>query len=148
MIRLFQRVMNFFGLGEDEEFEEEEEEFEQEHRPVMAEPEPVVGRRGGTVVNLHTQKQVRVVLTEPGNYEDTQGIADHLKAHRSVVVNLHMVPYDVAEKIVDFLSGCVYAIGGTMQKLGHLVFLCTPDNVDVQGAISEYLESESRGQLR
>lgn len=144
---MLQRVMNFLGLGEEEEEYEDEEEL-QEERPAMAEPEPAYNRRGGTVVNLHTQKQVRVVLTEPSNYEETQIIADHLKAHRSVVVNLHLVSFDVAEKIVDFLSGCVYAIGGTMQKLGHLVFLCTPDNVDVQGAISEYLESESRTQLR
>ncbi len=142
---MLQRVMNFLGLGEEEEYEEEDA---VEEMPTMAEPEPAYGRKGGTVVNLHTQKQVRVVLTEPGNYEETQMIADHLKAHRSVVVNLHLVSFDVAEKIVDFLSGCVYAIGGSMQKLGHLVFLCTPDNVDVQGAISEYLESESRTQLR
>ena len=142
---MFQRMMNFLGLGEEEEYEEEEM---AEELPAMAEPEPAYGRRGGTVVNLHTQKQVRVMLTEPGNYEETQVIADHLKAHRSVVVNLHLVSFDVAEKIVDFLSGCVYALGGSMQKLGHLVFLCAPDNVDVQGAISEYLESESRSQLR
>lgn len=142
---MLQRVMNFLGLGEEEEYEEEDT---MEELPTMAEPEPAYGRKGGTVVNLHTQKQVRVILTEPGNYEETQMIADHLKAHRSVVVNLHLVSFDVAEKIVDFLSGCVYAIGGSMQKLGHLVFLCTPDNVDVQGAISEYLESESRTQLR
>ena len=142
---MLQRVMNFLGLGEEEEYEDEDTVDEM---PTMAEPEPAYGRKGGTVVNLHTQKQVRVILTEPGNYEETQMIADHLKAHRSVVVNLHLVSFDVAEKIVDFLSGCVYAIGGSMQKLGHLVFLCTPDNVDVQGAISEYLESESRTQLR
>ncbi len=142
---MLQRVMNFLGLGEEEDYEEEDT---VEEMPTMAETEPAYGRKGGTVVNLHTQKQVRVILTEPGNYEETQMIADHLKAHRSVVVNLHLVSFDVAEKIVDFLSGCVYAIGGSMQKLGHLVFLCTPDNVDVQGAISEYLESESRSQLR
>ncbi len=144
---MLQRVMNFLGLGEEEEEEYEEDDLPEE-LPTMADSEPAYGRKGGTVVNLHTQKQVRVVLTEPGNYEETQIIADHLKAHRSVVVNLHMVSFDVAEKIVDFLSGCVYAIGGSMQKLGHLVFLCAPDNVDVQGAISEYLESESRTQLR
>ena len=143
---MLQRVMNFLGLGEEE--EEYEEDDLPEELPTMADAEPAYGRKGGTVVNLHTQKQVRVVLTEPGNYEETQIIADHLKAHRSVVVNLHMVSFDVAEKIVDFLSGCVYAIGASRQKLGHLVFLCAPDNVDVQGAISEYLESESRTQLR
>ncbi len=144
---MLKRVMDFFGFDNDEEDYEEEEEFEEE-LPSMAEQEPAYRRRGGTVVNLHTQKQVRVILTEPRDYEDTQGIADHLKGHRSVVVNLHLASYDVAEKIVDFLSGCVYALGGSMQKLGHLVFLCAPDNVDVEGVISEYWEGENRTHLR
>ncbi|MCY0874974.1 MAG: cell division protein SepF [Firmicutes bacterium] len=144
---MFQRVMNFLGLGPDEEeFDEEEGMMEEQ----MGEPEqdPFVNARRGTVVNLHTQKQVRVILSEPATYEDAQAIADHLKAHRSVIVNLHRSPYDQALRVVDFLSGCVYALGGNMQKLGHNIFLCAPDNVDIQGTISEYLAGETRSHLR
>lgn len=139
---MLQRVMNFLGLGEDM---EEEEEVLFEEVPFEPEADPhAAGQRRGTVLNLHTQKQVRVVLSEPGAYEDAQVVADHLKSHRSVIVNLHRCPYDQALRIVDFLSGCVYAIGGSMHKLGHNIFLCAPDNVDIQGTISEYLAGEGK----
>ncbi len=142
---LLQRVMHFLGLGDEE---EEYEEGVLEDAPEEPETDPLPGNKRGTVVNLHTQKQVRVILAEPGSYEDAQAIADHLKAHRSVIVNLHKSPYDQALRVVDFLSGCVYALGGSMQKLGHNIFLCAPDNVDIQGTISEYLAGESRAHLR
>ena len=44
---------------------------------------------------------------------------------------------DQAKRIVDFLSGTVYAIGGDLQKIGGGIFLCTPKNVDVEGSITE-----------
>lgn len=144
---MFQRMMNFLGLGSEDEIDEDDSLLEDQ--PTEPEHDPFVNNaRRGTVVNLHTQKQVRVVLAEPGSYDDAQAIADHLKAHRSVIVNLHRSPYDQALRVVDFLSGCVYALGGTMQKLGHNIFLCAPDNVDIQGTISEYLAGETRSHLR
>jgi cell division inhibitor SepF len=138
---LLQRLWNFIGLGDEEE-EEMLPEAEEQMVPEMN-SEPQASRRP-TVVNLHTQKQVRVVLAEPAGYDDAQMIAEHLKAHRSVIVNLHKAEYTQALRVVDFLSGCVYALGGTMQKLGKNIFLCAPDNVDIQGTISEYLAGETR----
>ncbi|MCY0901882.1 MAG: cell division protein SepF [Firmicutes bacterium] len=142
---MFQRVMNFLGLGPDDEEGEEGLLDEVNEEPEL---EPFPSSRRPTVVSLHTQKQVRVILAEPASYDDAQMIADHLKAHRSVIVNLHRSPYDQALRVVDFLSGCVYALGGNMQKLGHNIFLCAPDNVDIQGTISEYLAGEARSHLR
>jgi len=49
---------------------------------------------------------------------------------------------DQAKRIVDFLSGTVYAIGGDIQRIGQNIFLCTPDNVDVSGSISEIMQQE------
>ena len=68
---------------------------------------------------------------------ESQQIADHLKNRDTVVVNLKRVTSDQAKRIIDFLSGCIYAIGGTMQKIGVGIYLCTPKNVNVQGKISE-----------
>ena len=70
-------------------------------------------------------------------YSESQQIADHLKNRNSVVVNLKRVTADQAKRIIDFLSGCIYAIGGNMQKVGVGIYLCTPKNVNVQGKISE-----------
>ena len=79
----------------------------------------------------------KMILLEPRAYSESQQIADHLKKRNSVVVNLKRVTSDQAKRIIDFLSGCIYAIGGTMQKVGVGIYLCAPKNVDVQGKISE-----------
>ena len=79
----------------------------------------------------------KMILLEPRAYSESQQIADHLKKRNSVVVNLKRVTSDQAKRIIDFLSGCVYAIGGTMQKVGVGIYLCAPKNVNVQGKITE-----------
>lgn len=82
----------------------------------------------------------KMILLEPRAYSESQQIADHLKSRNSVVVNLKRVTSDQAKRIIDFLSGCIYAIGGTMQKIGVGIYLCTPKNVNVQGKISDETE--------
>lgn len=79
----------------------------------------------------------KMMLLEPRAYSESQQIADHLKERNAVVVNLKRVTPDQAKRIVDFLSGTLYAIGGDLQKLGGGIFLCTPNNVDVEGKISD-----------
>ncbi len=78
----------------------------------------------------------KMMLLEPRAYSESQQIADYLKARNAVVVNLKRVTPEQAKRIVDFLSGTIYAIGGDLQKLGGGIFLCTPNNVDVEGKIS------------
>ena len=79
----------------------------------------------------------KMILLEPRAYSESQQIADHLKSRNSVVVNLKRVTSAQAKRIIDFLSGCIYAIGGSMQKIGIGIYLCTPKNVNVQGKISD-----------
>ena len=79
----------------------------------------------------------KMVLFEPRAYSESQQIADYLKKRNAVVVNLKRVTPDQAKRIVDFLSGTLYAINGGLQKLGTGIFLCTPNNVDVEGSITE-----------
>lgn len=79
----------------------------------------------------------KMILLEPRAYSESQQIADHLKNRNSVVVNLKRVTSDQAKRIIDFLSGCIYAIGGSMEKVGVGIYLCAPKNVSVQGKITE-----------
>lgn len=79
----------------------------------------------------------KMILIEPRAFSETNQIADHLKKRNAVVVNLRRVTPDQAKRIIDFLGGCLYAIKGDIQKLGGGVFLCTPNNVKVDGKISE-----------
>ena len=84
----------------------------------------------------------KMILLEPRAYSESTQIADHLKARNSVVVNLKRVTSDQAKRIIDFLRGCIYAIGGTMQKIGIGIYLCTPKNINVQGQISDDSEKK------
>lgn len=79
----------------------------------------------------------KMVLLEPRAYSESQQIADYLKKRNTVVVNLKRVTPDQGKRIIDFVSGCLYAIGGTMQKLGDGIFLCAPKNINVQGKMTD-----------
>ena len=78
----------------------------------------------------------KMILLEPRAFSEAQTISDYLKSRNTVVVNLKRVTPEIAKRVVDFLSGSVYAIGGDLQKLGNGIFLCTPNNVNVEGKIS------------
>ena len=85
-----------------------------------------------------------MILLEPRAFSEAQTIAEYLKARNTVVVNLKRVTPDQAKRIVDFLYGTIYAIGGDLQKLGGGIFLCTPNNVNVEGKISEENNSSQK----
>ena len=89
----------------------------------------------------------KMILLEPRAYSESQQIADHLKKRNTVVVNLKRVTPDQGKRIIDFVSGCLYAIGGTMQKLGDGIFLCAPKNINVQGKMTEE-EEPKRGRTK
>ena len=86
----------------------------------------------------------KMILLEPRAYSESQQIADHLKNRNSVVVNLKRVTTDQAKRIIDFLSGVIYAIGGSMQKIGVGIYLVAPKNVNVQGKITDDAEKPSK----
>lgn len=136
------RFKNFFALDDEYEYEEEEEHYPEEEE--YEAPRSAKQVTKNNIVSLQSVKNStssKVVLFEPRVYAEAQEIADHLKSKKAVVVNLQRISIDQAKRIVDFLSGTVYAIGGDIQKIGPNIVLCTPDNIDVSGTISE-LSSE------
>ena len=138
------KFKTFFFL--DDEYDDGEEVFEEEVEPTRS---PRNQLKSQNVVSLQSvQKSSKVILVEPRVYAEAQDIADHLKNRRAVVVNLQRIEHDQAKRIVDFLSGTVYAIGGDIQKIGSSIFLCTPDNVEVSGNISEILKEHDFEETR
>ncbi|KRG09923.1 cell division protein SepF [Staphylococcus sp. NAM3COL9] len=102
------------------------------------------------VVNMNNQEQdqfgfteesSKMCLFEPRVFSDTQDIADELKNRRATLVNLQRIDKVSAKRIIDFLSGTVYAIGGDIQRVGSDIFLCTPDNIEVAGNITDHIEN-------
>ncbi len=79
----------------------------------------------------------KMILLEPRAYSEAQQIADYLKNRNTVVVHLKRVTPEQAKRIIDFLGGAIYAISGSIQKIGGGIFLCAPNNVNVQGQITD-----------
>lgn len=79
----------------------------------------------------------KMILFEPRAYSESTQITDYLKARNTVVVNLKRVTPEQAKRIIDFLSGSLYAMNGNLQKLGGGIFLCAPNNVNIEGKITD-----------
>ena len=79
----------------------------------------------------------KTILVEPRAFSEAQQIADYLKNKNQVVVNFKRVTSDVSKRIMDFLNGIVYAIDGTMQKLGPGIVICAPKGFEIEGSITE-----------
>lgn len=126
--KFFEKVLIFLGLAEEEEEESNE----------IASPEesPYSSSRRGKVVSLHTSKNLRVMVTEPTDYDEAQSIAENLKNKFPVVVNLEHAELDTAKRIIDFVSGAAFAINGNFQKVSHNIFIFTPPNVDINATMS------------
>ena len=156
------KIKNFFYL--EEEFEEEitqapiqqQQQVKQQQQPISTiKPKKTKDRKppihevvqqnntaNNNIVSIQaamSSKGSKVVLVEPRIYAEAQDIAEHLKNKRATIVNLQRIDREQGVRIVDFLSGTVYALGGDIQRIGKDIFLCTPDNVEVSGEISNFI---------
>lgn len=129
--KMMDKFLGMMGLADEVEVLEEEMFSEED------EEETGSRRKKGQVVSIHTQKQVKVVVMEPKTYEDVQAIADNLKNRRAVVVNLENADKDLSRRVVDFVSGTIYALNGSSQKVGTGIFLFAPSNVDVSAVFTQ-----------
>ena len=137
---LVSKFKSYFALDDEYEYKEEiiEEEIPEPKMKPSKQTHTNTSNNNNIVSLQSVQKSSKVVLLEPRAYADAQEVADHLNNKRAVVVNLQRIQRDQGKRIVDFLSGTVYAIGGDIQKIGTDIFLCTPANVDVSGNITGF----------
>lgn len=111
-------------------FSEDEYEYEDGVEGAAPDEKPVK-------LNKLKSGESEVVITEPLSYSESQSIADYILSNRSIVINLHKVTPEHAKRIIDFLSGAVYAIDGTIQKIGEEIFLIAPKAVSITGNVDE-----------
>ena len=134
---MFNRLMHFFGIQEDEDERGAHTTADEE---VLAQD---VKKTRNNIVSLHAHKSSKLVLCEPRSYEEAQQLADYLRSRRVIVVNLQRIHPDHAIRIVDFLSGTVYALNGAISKVGTNIFVCAPESTEIQGTISEWLHEQA-----
>ncbi|MDM5213462.1 cell division protein SepF [Peribacillus sp. NJ4] len=148
------KFKSYFALDDEYEYKDEVMEEEGAEPKVVKsgkqqQPASAGNNTNQNIVSLQSvQKSSKVVLLEPRAYAEAQEVADHLKNRRAVVVNLQRIQHDQGKRIIDFLSGTVYAISGDIQKIGTDIFLCTPDNVDVSGNITGFAAEEEYEEAR
>ena len=97
------------------------------------EDKKIFGRRNNKVVNMpQSQSQaIKMVISQPTTFEQSEEICSLLKEKKSVIVNLEYVNKDIARRIVDFISGGVYALDGHIQKISNSIFLIAPMNYEI-----------------
>lgn len=98
--------------------------------------------RRSKVVNINTTAQLKVFVVQPLSYNDASEIAEHLKAKKPVVVNLEKLDKPTASRIFDFLSGAVFALDGSMQKVSNGILLVVPNTMGIMGDFSDDLKTQ------
>ena len=124
----------FFDEDGDEVEEYEDVEIDTEPKTSLFE-QAKFSKTSDAIKALNANKDSQLILFEPRAFAETQDIANHLKQKKAAVVNLHRLQKEQSKRVVDFLSGVIFAIEGDIQRIGPRIFLCTPKNIGVSGTI-------------
>ena len=135
------KFMNMFGMGAEDETEEDFEDINQLYEEEEEEEtKGLFGRKNNKVVNMASQ--VRMVIMQPTNFEQSEEICDLLKEKKSIIINLEYVNKDIARRIIDVVSGAAHALDGHMQKISSSIFLVAPYNYDITSEAKEEAKSK------
>lgn len=135
-MEVLKKIMDTFTVAE--EIDDDMEDTNEVNIPVSHYESPAIGK---SIAGLTSN--TKMILFEPRSFEDCEDIANHLKSKRATVVNLHRLQKEYAQRTIDFLTGVVFALDGTIKKIGHNVILCTPATIGVAGEINGQEETEA-----
>jgi cell division inhibitor SepF len=146
MASLYTKFLDFIGIEESDEQDDERagDGYYRDEAPERSSGAFGGGRAAATTrkndrvqnasgANLPISGGMKMIVYHPVSYEDTQSIIDNLKNRKPVIVNMEELELDTAQRILDFLSGAVYALNGTMCKISRGIFVVAPNNYDVVG---------------
>ena len=130
--KLTEKILGWLGFEyEDDDLDEEKDLSYEGAVPLSAKGSM------GNVVNLHSVQNMKIVIVKPVSFEQVQEFAVDLKNRRPIVINLEGADKETAQRIIDFMSGAVFALGGTMQKINPCIFIFAPNNVNIDGASTD-----------
>ena len=142
--KFMNKVWNLLGVETDD-YDMEYSEYDipevvQEEKEYVA----PVNNKKNKVVGMPGVQQVKVIISQPNTFEQSEEICEHLKEKKSIIVNLEYVNKDVARRIIDFISGAVYALDGNIQKISNSIFLVAPFNYEIT---NEVLKEDIKSKL-
>ena len=129
---IMDKVWGLFGMDSAVSEEEEEDVYDlvEEEEQEEYEDRKLFGKKN-KIVAMPQNPSVKMVISQPTTFEQSEEICSFLKEKKSVIVNLEYVNKDVARRIVDFISGGVYALNGHIQKISNSIFLIAPVNYEI-----------------
>lgn len=140
------KFMGFIGLDDEEdEYEKElEKEISKNEKDEEVEPTYIQQRKQNSskVVNIHTASSTKVVISRPKDYDEAPAICEELKNRRIVVVNTTTLEPKVAQRLLDFMCGASYVLGGELQEVEKGVYILSPSNVEVSKEIQKELTTK------
>ncbi|KRO18374.1 cell division protein SepF [Lacticaseibacillus saniviri] len=131
----------FFGMDDGD----DEPEYTAEETEAQSVSQPAVNnfQRNKVVAMKPTaEQQSKIIVYEPRIYSDVNEIGRHLLANHAVVVNFDRIGTEEARRIVDFLTGAAFAIDGEIKRVGDAIFLVTPANFQIDGNLSNVLDTK------
>ena len=134
---------SLFGKRErDEEYYDEDEEEPEE--PVRSR---FLGRSSSSNNNkvVPMKRNMEVSMIKPTSIEDSKEICDYLLAGKAVVLNMEGLHTEVAQRIIDFISGSAYSIDGNLKKISNYIFIISPESVELSGDFQEFLSGNTLG---
>lgn len=144
MSNVLSKVKSLLGFEDYEEYDDYEDEDYEKEVIDEDEVEPVItNKKNSKVVNIHTSSATKVTITKPVDYEEATEICEALKNRRIVLVNTTVLELKIAQRLLDFISGSCYALGGELQQIEKGVYLLSPSNVEVTNELKNELSSKA-----
>lgn len=141
------KFKDFFGFGDNDSYEErdayeenydEQEEMQNSYRPTNSRDSNVVSIKAGQAGSGPS----KIVLYEPRVYSDAKEVAQNLLNQKAIIINFSRMDDGSARRVVDFITGTVYALEGEIQRVGNKIFLATPKNFQTDGNVTELLDKK------
>jgi cell division inhibitor SepF len=140
----FGKISKFFGVSEDEPINDEDyiedQTIDEENAAISnsgVDHDKIVSIKSGM-----TSAKSKIVLYEPRVYSDAKDVAQNLLHNKAVIINFSRMEDASARRIVDFITGTVYALSGEIQRIGDKIFLATPPKFVTDGKISDLVDKK------
>lgn len=119
-IKLYrEKVLDFFGLNQ-----EHEENDEIIHK-----------NENNRIISIYKKQGLSILVHSPESFSEVQNVVDQFKSKKPVILNLEKMERETARRVVDFISGAVYGLDGNVQKISDVIFIFTPNNVQIDGDV-------------
>lgn len=133
----FDKLGRFFGISDEDNTEEYDYDMNE-----TTEDESGLTRDNVVSIKAGNNPTSKIVLFEPRVYADAKDVATHLLNNRAIIINFARMEDQQAKRIVDFITGTVYALNGKIQRVGDKIFLATPPKFETDGKIAELVDQK------